>query len=217
MNLRKRALLLLLAVGAGPAMAAPPNPDAAQLQAALFAFWETRVAAEGGTAFSPGWRITEALGCMPAFNRDRGGAWRDHWICVGATTIPDFHADALVQVDGSDWKVVDLGGADPACASIKEAESAIRAIIGIDELDITGEVDDGEGMLTDQRNGDATMRHPFRIKCRYESNLASYHVFLSYADGRYVFDPGDMSGTGVPMPWFVRGEPVTPAESTPPQ
>ena len=33
-----------------------------------------------------------------------------------------------------------------------------------------------------------------------------------YADGRYVFDPGDMSGTGVPTPWFVHGKPVTSAE-----
>ncbi|WP_395789444.1 hypothetical protein [Aquimonas sp.] len=217
LNFRKRASLVLLAVCTGPAMAAAPNPDAAQLDAAIVAFWQARAAAEGVSAASPAWQITEALGCMPAFDSDRGGASRDHWICVGATTIPDFHADALVQVDGSDWKVVDLGGADPACAPIKEAESALCAITGIDRLDITGEIDDGEGMLTDQRNGDPTMRHPYRVMCRYESNLASYHVFLTYADGRYVFDPGDMSGTGVPTPWFVRGEPVTPAESTPPQ
>jgi len=32
-----------------------------------------------------------------------------------------------------------------------------------------------------------------------------------FLDGRYVFDPGDMSGTGVPTPWFVHGEPVTQA------
>ncbi len=163
-------------------------------------------------AASPAWKITEALGCMPAFDSDRGGVWRDHWICLGATTRADFHADALVQVDGSDWKVVDLGGAAPACAPIKEAESALRAITGIDRLDITGEIDDGEGSLTDQRNGDPTVRHPYRVMCRYESNLASYHVFLTYADGRYVLDPGDMSGTGVATPWFVHGKPVTSAE-----
>ncbi|WP_298853076.1 hypothetical protein [uncultured Aquimonas sp.] len=209
---RKRALILLLAVCAGPAMAAAPNPDAAQLQAAIDAFWQARAAAEGTEAASPAWKITEALGCMPAFDSDRGGVWRDHWICLGATTNVDFHADALVQVDGSDWKVVDLGGAAPACAPIKEAESALRAITGIDQLDITGEIDDGEGMLTDQRNGDPTVRHPYRVMCRYESNLASYHVFLTYADGRYVFDPGDMSGTGVPTPWHIHGKPVTSAE-----
>lgn len=209
---RKRALFVLLAVYAGPAMAAAPNPDAAQLQAALDAFWQGRAATEGTNAASPAWTITEALGCMPAFDSDRGRAWRDHWIWVGATTIADFHADALVQVDGSDWKVVDLGSAAPACAPIKEAESALRAITGIDQLDIIGEIDDGEGMLTDQRNGDPTVRHPYRVMCRYESNLASYHVFLTYADGRYVFDPGDMSGTGVPTPRFVHGKPVTSAE-----
>ncbi len=211
-NPRKRALLVLLAVCTGPAMAAAPNPDAAQLQAALDAFWQARAAAEGGSAAGPAWQITEAQGCMPAFDTDRGGVWRDHWICVGATTLADFHVDALVQVDGSAWKVIDLGGADPACAPLKEAESALRAITGIDKLKITGEIDDGEGSLTDQRNGDPTQRHPYRVMCRYESNLASYHVFLTYADGRYVFDPGDMSGTGVPTPWFVHGEPVTQAE-----
>lgn len=208
----ERALFLLLAVCAGPAMAAAPNPDAAQLQAALDAFWQGRAAAEGGSAAGPAWQITEAQGCIPAFDPDRGGVWRDHWICVGATTLADFHADALVQVDGSAWKVIDLGGADPACAPLKEAESALRAITGIDQLEITGEIDDGEGSLTDQRNGDPAVRHPYRVMCRYESNLASYHVFLTYADGRYVFDPGDMSGTGVPTPRFVHGEPVTQAE-----
>jgi hypothetical protein len=211
-NPRKRALLVLLAVCTGPAMAASPNPDAAQLQAALDAFWQARAAAEGGSAAGPAWQITEAQSCIPAFDPDRGGVWRDHWICIGATTLPDFHVDALVQVDGSAWKVIDLGGADPACAPLKEAESALRAITGIDQLKITGEIDDGEGSLTDQRNGDPTVRHPYRVMCRYESNLASYHVFLTYADGRYVFDPGDMSGTGVPTPWFVHGEPVTRAE-----
>lgn len=56
------------------------------------------------------------------------------------------------------------------------------------------------------------LRHPYRVMCRHESNLASYHVFLTYADGRYVFDSGDMSGTGVPTPRFVHGKPVTSAE-----
>lgn len=211
-NPRKRALFLLLSACAGPAMAAAPNPDAAQLQGALDAFWQARAAAEGGSAAGPAWQITEAQGCIPAFDPDRGGVWRDHWICVGATTIPDFHADVLVQADGSDWKVIDLGGADPACPPLKEAESALRAITGIDALDISGEIDDGEGSLADSRNGDTKTRHPYRVMCRYESNLAGYDVFLSYAEGRYVFDPGDMSGTGVPTPWFVHGAPVTEAE-----
>jgi hypothetical protein len=219
MNLkpRKRAALLLLAVCAGPAIAAAPNPNAAELQTAIVAFWQARDAAEGGSSAGPAWRVTEALGCVPAFDRDRGRVWRDHWICIGATTDPDFHADALVQVGRSGWKVVDLGGADPACPSIKEAESALRAITGIDALNITADIDHGQGMLTDSRNGDTQMRHPYRIMCRYESNLASYHVFLTYSDGRYIFDPGDMSGTGVPMPRFVHGEPRNPSESPPPQ
>lgn len=208
LSLRTIALALLTSIAA-PVMATPPNPDAAQLQAGIVAFREARAASEGGSAASPAWRITRVLGCMPAFDPDRGGNWRNHWICVGATTIPDFHADAVVKVDGEDWRVVDLGGAAPACAPLDEAESAIRAIVGIEGLEITGEVDDGEGMLTDRRNGDTMVRHPYRIMCRYESNLATYQVYLGYADGRYVFDPGDMGGTGVPTPWFVRGEAST--------
>lgn len=204
-------MVLLLAsmgliAGAQPVRADSPDFNATQLQDAITAYWQQRNAREGrsGADAEMKWRISNALGCVPVFDERRKAPSREQWICVGETTAGDFHADALVQADGSSWRVVDLGGASPACAPIEQAESQLRVITGIKSLQVTGEIDDGQGMFTENRPSSADDRHVYRIMCRYESNLSTYFAYVWYAQGKYVFDPGDISGTGVPTPWHIR-------------
>jgi hypothetical protein len=200
-----RILFFLLCALSANVYAKPPALDQQQLQAGIEEFLKERMVRENRSKADSelDWQVTSFEGCVPAFDEKRSRIWADHWICVGQTTLKDFYAEALLEVKGKRWRVIDLGG-DPACASIKEAQVNLRKITGIEGLEVTGEIDDGQGMFTNARLGGEEKHFPYRIACRYESNLATYYVFLWYQDGRYVFDAGDMSGTGVPEPRFVR-------------
>jgi hypothetical protein len=200
-----RLFVFLACVLGTNAYAKPPALNQQQLQAGIEAFWKQRNIQENRTGEDAAmrWKVTSFEGCVPAFDEKRSRVWTNHWICVGQTTLKDFYADALIQVKGKNWQVIDLGG-EPACASLKEAQLSLRKITGIEQLEITEEIDDGQGLFTNDRLGRGVTHFPYRIACRYESNLGTYYVFLWYQNGRYVFDAGDMSGTGVPEPWFVR-------------
>ncbi len=192
-------VLSALGLAGAAAHAQEPRLDGAELQARVEAWWRS----DPGRPPGPNWYVTEVLGCVPAFDRTTRKPWPDHWVCVTRTSLPTFVARALVQVSGDDWKLIDLDG-KPACPPLEESQAALRRITGLEKLKLGRELGGGESTLDNRRDLGGEGVHPWRIQCRYDSNIGSYDLYVWYENGQYAFDPADMRGYEVPRPHFTR-------------
>ena len=182
-----------------------PQPDALQLQTGIETFWQARNLKKkrADLPARPRWHVTEVLGCLPAFDEKRGKPWRNHWLCVARTNDPQgFVVSALVRTEGNGWSVIDLDG-NPACAPLREAETALRRITGDARLKVRGDMDKGQGLLTNTRPTGSGEDYPWRIR-RYETVLGTYLTYIWHENGEYVFDAGDMANVDLSMSRFIR-------------
>lgn len=174
--------LALAQARAAPEAILPVLPTTAQLQQAM-----DRV--------KPGApRIRELLGCVPAFGQPETVR-----LCATMAEGRDFVDSLPFRFDNGRWDVVlDQTGAPPtiegACAPLNIAQTAFRKLRGDAGLNVIGEVDDGEGLFTDERGMLRDKKGPYRLMCRYEvgTGFGNKYLIITYIwhDGsHYVVDP----------------------------
>jgi len=165
-----------------PEAVAPVTPTTTQLQQAI-----DRV--RPGSA-----RTRELLGCVPAFGQPETVR-----LCAMSAEGRDFIDSLAFRLTDGRWDVVlDDAGLPPtiegACAPLDFAQTAFRKLRADAGLSVTGEVDNGEGLFTEQRGVLRDKTGPYRLMCRYEvaSGVGNKYLFITYVwhDGsHYVIDP----------------------------
>ena len=162
---------------------APPAawPSAAQAQAAIQALQRQRA-----PDTAPVFTVERVLGCLPAHQR------KGVWVCP---LLQPGHAEpieASFQQRQGRWAALD-DDARAACAPLRVAEAALRQLDSNPRLKVTGEVDDGQGLFTDQRGMLRKERGPYRLMCRYEVDTgwrddALYITYVWHDGERYIID-----------------------------
>lgn len=180
------SFLVLLLVAA--AFGAEDSPSLAEAEAAM----RSALAKAQGEASVKGLRVRGMHGCFPLKDRPAGDI-----VCL--VEVTGRNGDFLTQEipfrrSGSSWTLLNPDEVDlwPACPGKAEAQRAFRAIKKIDSLVVTDVPD--EGILSDKRGVFNEAKGPWRLICVYgvEAELLgemSYMAYLSWEDGKYVFDP----------------------------
>ena len=139
-------------------------------------------------------KVHKVHGCVPAFERPA-----TDFLCVLDFYTPAFEGEEATETpipfrhQNGTWSVVlNSGIDDPACPSLKEAERLLRAFKKNDNLKVTGEIDDGQGLFAAERGMMRDKKGPLRIMCRYDvESQISERLAISYfwyENGKYRLD-----------------------------
>jgi hypothetical protein len=132
-------------------------------------------------------RLTEVLGCLPAF-----GEPDTVWVCP--VMVDDFeHPLEFTFVDTDGIVTARENDAEAACPSLQVAEKALRQIENDPALRVRSEIDDGKGLFTSGRGILRDEKGSYRLMCRYEIANAVfddrlYLTYVWYGPAGYIID-----------------------------
>lgn len=183
-------LLLLAASGSFAADASMPTP--AQAEAAMKSAFRDILEQQKKNVDLL--KVHKVHGCVPAFERPA-----TDFLCVLDFFTPAFEGEEATETpipfrhkNGTWSMVIDEGFDSPACPSLKEAERLLRAFKKNDTLEVTGEIDDGQGLFSAERGMMRDKKGPLRIMCRFEvESRISERLAISYfwyENGKYRLD-----------------------------
>lgn len=173
------AILALMAAPCGAQETAPITVE--QAQRAINAHPKIKAMA---LAERP--KIAEVLGCIPA------SAPKGSWVCPVQIANRDHINDLTFRNTEKGWELLEEEGT-PACAPLPVEEKVYRQVLGDKSIHVTGEVDDGEGLFTDERGMMRNKKGPYRLMCRYEvatsTNPDALFITYIWHDGEnYIVD-----------------------------
>lgn len=169
---------------------AVPVPTFEQFTAAMSKFITQRSKEEG----APRVAFNKLQTCFPAHHS------QDTFLCLaemelnGEGRLENFVQEVGIRKDGESWSVLDPSEitVHAACPALEIAQAEIRRIRSNPSIVITGEIDDLQGLFSEDRGMMRDKKGPNRLMCRYEGKVGTtQYLYISYAwyeSGKYRID-----------------------------